>query len=255
VYAGLHARLKKPKVSTGEDIVPKYYPVMLDIRDRQAIVIGGNRLAAEKAAALVASGARVKVIHPKFCAALLAMSERGELTLHQKSYEPGDLAGAFVVVAVASDKQLIEAIWQETQERGQPVNIADVPRYCSFILPSILRRGQLTLAVSTEGASPGMAKRIRHQLEETFPPAYGAYVDLAALARTHLRRHGVSYEARDAFVRDFMTSPILDLLASGKITQALTKTVELLQTYGIEIQVDELLQEFTKEQGDVASKL
>jgi len=243
------------EVSTGENVVPKYYPVMLDIRDRQVVVVGGNKLAAEKAAALAASGAQVCVIHPKFCATLLAMAERGEVRLLQKSYESGDLAGAFVVVAVASDDQLIEAIWQETQQRGQPVNIVDVPRYCSFILPSVLRRGQLTVAVSTEGASPGMAKRIRRQLEETFPSAYGSYVDLAALARTYLRRHGVSYETRDGFVQDFMASAILDLLGAGEIERALTATVELLRAYGIEIQVDEFVQEFAKEQDNVADQL
>jgi precorrin-2 dehydrogenase/sirohydrochlorin ferrochelatase len=235
--------------------VPKYYPVMLDIRDRQAIVVGGNKLAAEKAAALAASGARVNVINPKFCSALLNMAERGEVTLLQKSYEPGDLAGAFVVVAVTNDQQLIEAIWQETQQRGQPVNIVDVPRYCSFILPSVLRRGQLTVAVSTEGASPGMAKRIRQQLEEVFPRTYGAYVDLAALARTYLRRHGVAYETRDAFMQDFMASSILNLLEANEVTQALTVTVELLQAYRIEVQVDELIEEFAKEQGNVESKI
>jgi precorrin-2 dehydrogenase/sirohydrochlorin ferrochelatase len=235
--------------------VPKYYPVMLDIRDREAIVIGGNELAAEKAAALMASGARVSVLNPAFCAELLAMAGRGQISLRQKHYEPGDLAGAFVVVAVAkaSERQLIEAIWQETQQRGQPVNIVDVPRYCSFILPSILRRGRLTVAVSTEGASPGMAKRIRQQLEETFPQAYGAYVDLAALARAYLRRHGLSYETRDEFVRDFMASPVLALLDAGEFTQALTVTAELLQAYGIEVQMDELEGDFTREQGDVAS--
>src|SRR5215472_11218408 len=185
---------------------------MLDIRDRQAVVIGGNSLAAEKVAALAASGARVSVISEKFCKALQTLAERGEVTLRQKSYEPGDLAGAFIVVAVTNDQELIEAIWQETQQRNQPVNIADVPRYCTFILPSILRRGQLTIGVSTEGASPGMAKRIRRQLEEVFPPAYGSYVDLAALARSYLRQGGVSYDTRDQFVQDFMTSPVLELL-------------------------------------------
>ena len=127
--------------------MPRYYPVMLDIRDRLAIVVGGDRVAAEKAAALTASGARVSVLSPAFCDELLQQAERKQVTLLRKAYEPGDLAGAFVVIAATNNPQLIEAIWAETQERGQLVNIVDVPAYCSFILPSILRRDQLTIAV------------------------------------------------------------------------------------------------------------
>lgn len=229
--------------------MPKYYPIMLNVRERQALVIGGNRIAAEKATALVASGAWVRVLSPKFCAELRSMAEQERVTLVHKSYEPGDLAGAFVVVAVASDEQLIEAIWRETQERGQLVNIVDVPRYCSFILPSILRRGQLTVAVSTEGASPALSKRIRQQLEVFFPHAYGAYIDLAGLARSYLRRQGVDYATRDTFFQDFMNSSILTLLGEGEITQAIETTTTLLRSYGIVVEASKLEREFGEEQG------
>src|SRR6266568_7037000 len=117
--------------------MPNYYPVMLDIRDRLAIVVGGDQVAAEKAAALSASGARVSVLSPTFCDELLWMAEHKQVTLLQKAYERGDLAGAFVVIAATNNSQLIEAIWAETQERGQSVptvplvNIVDVPARCS----------------------------------------------------------------------------------------------------------------------------
>ena len=215
--------------------MPNYYPLMLDVRGRQAIVIGGDRVAAEKAAALVASGARVSVLSREFCAELLALAEQKQLTLRRKTYEPGDLAGAFVVIAATNDPQLIQAIWAETQERGQPVNIVDVPEYCSFILPSVLRRGQLTIAVSTEGASPGLAKRIRHSLEEFFPIAYGTYVQLAALARAYLRKEGVSYDRRDDFFSDFFTSDVLAQLVEGNKAQATLTTAALLRKYNIDV--------------------
>jgi precorrin-2 dehydrogenase/sirohydrochlorin ferrochelatase len=192
-------------------------------------------VAAEKAAALVASGARVSVLSREFCAELLAQAEQKQLTLHRKTYEPGDLAGAFVVIAATNDPQLIQAIWAETQERGQPVNIVDVPEYCSFILPSVLRRGQLTIAVSTEGASPGLAKRIRHSLEEFFPIAYGTYVQLAALARAYLRKEGVSYDRRDDFFSDFFTSDVLAQLVEGNKAQATLTTAALLRKYNIDV--------------------
>lgn len=235
--------------------MPKYYPVMLDVRARPVIVVGGDRIAAEKAAALVASGAQVSVLSPEFGAEMLALAERGDVTLRARSYEPGDLAGAFVVVAATTDPQLIESIWQETQRSGQPVNIVDVPRYCTFILPSVLRRGKLTVAVSTEGASPSLAKRIRRQLEESFPPAYEDYIDLAAQARVHLRQQGIAYNTRDEFFRDFMAAPILDALSAGERARALALTVELLRVYGVEVQANELDVAFVKEQVDAATQV
>ena len=220
--------------------MPNYYPLMLDVRGRHAIVIGGDRVAAEKAAALAASGAYVSVLSQEFCSELLAQAEHRRVTLQRKAYEPGDLAGAFVVIAATNDLQLIQAIWAETQERGQPVNIVDVPEYCSFILPSVLRRGQLTIAVSTEGTNPGLAKRIRQSLEELFPATYGTYIQLAALARAYLRENGVSYDRRDGFFRDFFTSDVLPQLAEGNTAQATVVTAALLQIYGVDVPPDVL---------------
>jgi len=208
---------------------------MLDLRGRSALVVGGDRVAAEKAAGLSASGAHVSVISPVFCDELLLQAEQKQVTLCRKAYQPGDLAGAFVVIAATNDPQLVQTIWAETQERGQLVNIVDIPTYCTFIMPSVLRREQLTIAVSTEGASPGLAKRIRHSLEEIFPLAYGIYLRLAALARIHLRKNGISYKRRDDFFSDFYTSDVLALLVEGNITQATVITATLLQNYGINV--------------------
>ena len=229
-----HAQCLGYRINEGGNIVPDYYPAMLDLRGRVAIVIGGDRVAAEKAAALAASGAYVHVLSLECCEELLQLAEQKQVTLRRKAYEPGDLAGAFLVIAATYDPQLVQSIWAETQERGQLVNMVDLPAYCSFILPSILRRGQLTIAVSTEGASPGLAKRIRHSLEELFPLAYGSYVHLAALARAHLRRNGVSYERRDDFFRDFFASEVLQWLTQGKRAQAAAITAAFLRKYGID---------------------
>lgn len=220
--------------------MPNYYPVMLDVRGRKAIVIGGDRVAAQKAAALTASGADVSVISQQFCDELLQQAEHRRVSLVRKAYAPGDLAGAFVVIAATNDPQLIQAIWDETQERGQLVNIVDVPERCTFIMPSVLRRDQLTIAVSTEGASPSLAKRIRQRLEDYFPPAYGTYMRLAALARTHMRQHGVSYEKRDDFFEDYFTSPILSLLSENNMKQATIYTAALLRRYAVVVAAEEL---------------
>ena len=233
--------------------MPNYYPVMIDLRGRLAIVVGGDRIAAEKAAALFASGAHVQVISPEFCNELLEQAEHGQIALQRKAYEAGDLAGAFVVIAATNDPQLVKSIWAETQEGGQLLNIVDVPQYCSFIMPSVLRRGQLTIAVSTEGASPGLAKRIRQSLEEIFPPAYAMYLRLAALARTHLRKSGVSYDERDEFFGNFYTSDVLGQLVEGNTREAIALTAALLQDYDIDVPASTLETELKKETQHVNS--
>lgn len=216
--------------------MPNYYPIMLDVRERPAIVVGGDEVAAEKATALAACGAHVTVQSAHFCDELRAMAERGQVSLRPKTYAPGDLAGAFIVVAaVTHEPELVEAIWAETRERGQLINIVDVPARCAFIIPSILRRDQLTIAVSTEGSNPGLAKRIRQRLESLFPPAYGAYLRLGTAARARLREAGVSYRRRDHFFGDYWTSDALDRLAEDDVQGAADTTASLLDRYGVEV--------------------
>jgi siroheme synthase, N-terminal domain len=227
--------------------MPNYYPIMLDIRGRPALVIGGNKVAAEKAAALQAAGANVTVMNPEFSEELLDLAETQKITLRYKAYATGDLKGAFVVVATATyEPALAEAIWRESQENGQLVNIVDLPTRCNFILPSVLRRGQLTIAVSTEGAAPGLAKRIRQQLEEQFPSAYETYLRLGSIARHYLRASDITYEQRDKFFGEFFTSKILTLLSEQDITEALASTVRLLKRYQIDITVRTLIHDLTK---------
>ncbi len=224
--------------------MPNYYPIMLDVRGRTAIVIGGDRVAAEKAANLNACGAQVTVQSAAFCDELLDLARSKAVNLRYKAYEHGDLADAFVVVAaVTYEPALVEAVWSEAQERGQLVNIVDVPARCNFILPSILRRGQLTITVSTEGASPSLAKRIRQRLEGLFPAAYDVYLQLAAIARAHIKRNGVSYEERDVFFGEFFESEILELLVEGDEVEALATVVRLLRRRGIDISVATIVSE------------
>jgi precorrin-2 dehydrogenase/sirohydrochlorin ferrochelatase len=164
------------------------------------------------------------------------LEQQQKVVLRHKAYERGDLEGAFVVVVAATnDKQQVEMIANEAQERNQLLNVVDVPAYCNFILPSILRRDQLTIAVSTEGASPGLAKRIRQQLEKLFPPAYGVYLRLAASVRSLIRQQGLSYETRDQFFGDFYNSQVLNHLIEGDKEAAVEETRELLKRYQVDL--------------------
>lgn len=227
--------------------MPNYYPSMLDVRDRYALVIGGNRIAAEKAAALHAAGAKVTALNPEFCEELLDLARYQGITLRYKAYEYGDLKGAFIVIATATyDPELAEAIWSEGQEHGQLVNIVDLPTHCNFIIPSILRRGKLTIAVSTEGAAPGLAKRIRQQLENHLPSSYETYINLATVTRQYLRNSTVTYEQRDDFFGEFFASDILNLLTDNDVVEALASTVRLLRRYTIDVSVSTIIQDLEK---------
>lgn len=218
-----------------------FYPIILNVQGRSALVIGGDTVAAEKAINLSTAGAQVTVLNPHFCDELHALAREGKVTLRAKSYEQGDLEDAFVVVAATTyEPELSEAIWQEAEERGQLINIVDVPARCNFILPSILRRGQLSISVSTGGASPALAKRIRQQLEGLFPPAYAAYLQLAGIIRTYAKNHGLSYEDRDVFFGKFFEAGILELFVNGDEEQALATTVRLLQAYNLDISISTL---------------
>lgn len=215
--------------------MPNYYPIMLDVRGRRSLVIGGDRIAAEKATALLASGALVTMMSPAFGPEVLALHGQQKVELRQKAYERGDLQGTFVVIAATNDPQLIEAIWSEAQECGKLINIVDVPARCNFIVPSILRRDQLTIAVSTEGASPSLAKRIRQRLEQLFPQAYGPYLRLAAVVRSHMRRQGLSYDRRDDFFGDYEASDVLAYLEQGREQEAIALTSQLLENYEVAV--------------------
>ncbi|WP_052889649.1 precorrin-2 dehydrogenase/sirohydrochlorin ferrochelatase family protein [Thermogemmatispora carboxidivorans] len=217
--------------------MPNYYPIMLDVRGRRVVVIGGDRIAAEKVRAFAACGARVCLIAPEWCVELgQVVQELGpQLELQRRPYQTGDLEGAFVVIATTREPELVEAVWSEAQQRGQLLNIVDLPERCNFITPSILRRDPLTVAVSTEGVSPGLAKLIRQELEQHFSPAYGAFLRLAAEARALLRTQGVTYEQRDAFFQEFYRSPVLAHLEAGAEAEARALTAELLRRYGVEV--------------------
>ena len=231
--------------------MPRYYPAMLNLRDRPVLVIGGNEVAAEKATALAASGARVTVQAAEFGLLLLRLAQEGRVTLRHKAYAYGDTAGMFVVVAATTyTPEVSQAIWQEAQERGQMINIVDDPARCDFIIPSILRRGSLTIAVSTEGTNPSLAKRIRQRLESLFPPAYAPYLRMAGRARSHLRAQGVDYGRRDAFFGELEASAVLSHLVDDDVSGAAQIMEALLTHYETQVPASDLAEAVTND-GDL----
>jgi len=156
----------------------RYFPICLRIAGRRCIVIGGGRVGERKALGLLEYGALVTVISPELTAELAALQRQGRLVWLARGYEEGDLAGAFLVIAATDDPLVQERVHAEAEAGNILLNVADVPRWCNFILPATVRRGDLSLAISTAGRSPALASRLRRDLEGWFGPEYAVLLDI-----------------------------------------------------------------------------
>jgi precorrin-2 dehydrogenase len=169
-----------------------YYPIFLELNERRCVVIGGGAVAERKVAGLVQAGARVTVISPEFTANLAAWSQQQKIHAIARAYGVGDLAGYEIAFVATDDPQVNDAVYEEGKSCGVWVNAADDPAHCDFILPSVLRRGALTIAVSTGAASPALARTVREELESYFTHDYEIVAELAAEVREELRARGIA---------------------------------------------------------------
>ncbi|MBW2178352.1 MAG: bifunctional precorrin-2 dehydrogenase/sirohydrochlorin ferrochelatase, partial [Deltaproteobacteria bacterium] len=142
----------------------KYFPVFLDINDRNCLVIGGGSVGTRKALALVESGANVTVISPTVTDTLRSLARRGTINLKTRTYCPADMEGMFLVFGATNQETLNRQINQDAERLNMLCNIADRPAVCNFILPATVKRGDLVIAISTSGKSPAFAKELRKHL-------------------------------------------------------------------------------------------
>ena len=136
----------------------KYYPAFLDLNNRKVVVVGGGRVSERKVRSLLKAGAVVEVVSPTVTTGLKKLNDQGKIRHKKKRYAKGDLRGAFVVIAGTSSGAVNEKIAQDSECL---VNIIDIPADGNFIVPSLIRRGNLTIAISTGGASPAISKAVR----------------------------------------------------------------------------------------------
>ena len=165
------------------DYSKPYYPVFLDLSGRLAVIVGGGGVAERKIVTLLEYGPRVRVISPEVTPAVEALAASGAIDLERRGYVRGDLEGAFIVVCATSSEEVNRAVHAEAEERGCIVNVVDVPDLCSFIVPSIVRRGTLSVAISTGGAAPTVAKRLRRHVQEHLGPEWETYLTLLGEVR------------------------------------------------------------------------
>lgn len=181
-----------------------YYPVFLDLSGRLCCVIGGGRVAERKIEGLLEAGARVRLVSPEISERIRALADSGLVDWLAREYRPGDLEGAFLVIGATPDRTVNARVYGEAESRGVLVNIVDDPEYCSFILAGLLRRGDFQIAVSTGGASPFLARRVRELLERLFPEHYAQVVATLADIRERVKGELDGEEGRRRFWEAFV---------------------------------------------------
>jgi len=170
------------------------FPAFLKLKDRPVLVVGGGSIAASKISALVQAGARVTVVSPELSSQLAESVRNREIEWLPKRFEPGDLDGKFLVLAATSLRDLNACVYHEADKRQVLCNAVDDVEHCHFYYGSIVQRGDLQIAVSTNGKSPALAQLLRKELEQQFGPEYAAWVDWLGAAREVLRAESIEPE-------------------------------------------------------------
>ena len=198
-----------------------FYVACLNLKDRRCLVVGAGPVALEKIEGLLACSAQVDVIAPSACAEVRELADSGAIILRSREYEPSDLAGAFLVVAATSEPSVQRRIYEDAEARSMLVNVVDVPRYCNFILPAIVRSGPIAIAVSTSGASPALAKRMKSEIAALLGPEHARLAELLNEVRDWARSELPTYHHRkDFFERIVNGEPDpIQLLREGKERQ------------------------------------
>lgn len=175
---------------------PRHYLVCLDLEGRSCLVVGAGAVGLEKARGLLACGARVTVVAPEVDAGFAGL----DVEVLQRPFEPRDLDGRFLAVAATERREVNQAVWQEAERRGRLCNVADVPDLCNFILPAVHREGPIAIAVSTGGASPALAQRLRDDCARLVGPRHAELARRLRALRPWAKKRFPTYaERRDFF--------------------------------------------------------
>ncbi|MBW1677961.1 MAG: bifunctional precorrin-2 dehydrogenase/sirohydrochlorin ferrochelatase [Deltaproteobacteria bacterium] len=195
----------------------RYYPVNLDVQNRGCLVVGGGSVGERKVKTLLECGARVTVVTTLATERLHALASEGHIDLKTRGYEPSDLKGKFLVIGATDSEEINEKISEDAARRGLLCNIADRPAACSFVLPAIVRQGDLVIAISTSNKSPAVARRIRQTLEKEFGPEYAVLLNLMGAIRQKLLAEAKSPEAHKRMFERLLDEGLLEMIRDNRI--------------------------------------
>ena len=219
----------------------KYYPVNLDINNRNCLVVGGGAVGTRKVATLLECGARVTVVGPDPTPRLKNLAQAGSIQLKERPYHGDDLKGMFLVIGATDDERLNRQISHDAESANTLCNIADRPEVCNFILPAIVHRGDLVITISTSGKSPALAKKLRLDLENRFGDEYATLLSLMGAIRERLLSQAHEPEAHKALFNELIDRDLLGLIKTGHVEQINALLYEVL---GESYKIEDLLPEF-----------
>lgn len=196
-----------------------YYPAILDLVGRQALVVGAGKVGEGKIRGLLNGGAQVRVVSLEATEQVRLWAEDELIDLELRPYEQSDLDGCFLVIAATERTETNEAVFADAERRGMLCNVVDVPRLCNFILPSIMRRGDLAIAVSTAGASPALARKIRLELEERYGEEYEVALELLGSLREELKERYPDPRDRKILFERIVYSGFMQMVRNGDLEQ------------------------------------
>lgn len=206
----------------------KYYPLYMNIEGRACLVVGAGTVAARKARALLDCGARVTVVGERPAPSLERLQEKG-LTLRRRKFRESDLEGFALAFGATDDSVVNGELSRLSRRRGVPVNIADDPENSTFILPAVHRRGDLSIAVSTAGSSPALARRIKEDLGRRYGRDYADLAALLGAERERMVQSVPGHRRRAALWRKILDGEVLDILrekGKGEARAFLRRTIE-----------------------------
>jgi siroheme synthase-like protein len=207
-----------------------FYPVFLNLKHRRVVVIGGGEVAERKVESLLAAGALITLISPDVTPRLDLLSQQGRIDLRRRRYFPGDCEDAALVFSATDDHTLSEAVLRDARDAGALVNTADQPALCDFIMPAVLRQGDITVAVSTDGTSPGLAARLRDRIAQMIGPEYARLAELLSRVRPEIRRRIPGIAERKALHYRILDSDIIERLKRDDSVGAERRLKEIIES-------------------------
>ena len=190
----------------------RYYPICLDIQNRNCLVVGGGSVGTRKVITLLNCGADVTVVSPAASAHLQELANNGSIILKNRTFRFSDLAGMFLVCSATDNQDLNRQIHAKAEDLGLLCNVADRPEVCNFILPSIVNRGDLIIAISTSGQSPALAKKLRQDLQKVFGNEYAEFLKLMGAVRKKLLRLDHRPEAHKHLFEQLINGGLVEMI-------------------------------------------
>jgi siroheme synthase-like protein len=207
-----------------------FYPVYLNLKNKRVVVIGGGEVAERKVESLLETGAAIIVISPELTARLESLAKSHRIQIHRRVYAPGDCTGAALVFSATDNATVSDLVFREAANVGALVNTADQPDLCDFIMPAVVRRGDIAIAISTGGTSPGLAARLRRDIEAIIGPEYAQLAEMLAEIRPEIRRRIADPAERKALHYRILNSDIMDRLKRNDSAGARRLLKEIIES-------------------------